>query len=155
MGIWSNYCKYYKAPASNGNSAWCVYRGTTCWLSGSFKDASEYCDDFEERKGCFMTSACVDYMGKADDCVELQTMRKFRDEKLINNPKGMSLVKEYYCVAPLIVEAIDASDKKDIYYQDIYDTVCQCCERINNSEDEEAIKLYYKMFYKYRMMFEK
>ena len=111
-------------------------------------------DDSSSSGGCFMTSACVDFMGKEDDCVELNTLRKFRDEKLMKDLDGKLLVREYYHIAPKIVKAIDASDKKDEYYQDIYDTVLLCVDKINKNKDEDAKKLYWKMFNKYRIKFD-
>lgn len=111
-------------------------------------------DDYSSSSsGCFMTSACVGFMGKEDDCVELETMRHFRDTELKKTPNGECLIKEYYYVAPKIVSAIDKSDKKNLYYKDIYDTVLLCVDKINNKENDEAVKLYWRMFNKYKIIF--
>ena len=144
MGVWANSCKYYQ-DRGNAERAWCSYEDRECWLSASFKDADKYCDNFELKSGCFMTSACVDYMGKEDDCVELETLRKFRDTKLKKYKCGQSLINEYYLVAPSIVESIEKSPKKDKYYQDIYDLVCQCVDKVNENKDDEAIDIYLRM----------
>ena len=116
------------------------------------KDPDEEYDD-SSSGGCFMTSACVGFMGKEDDCVELETMRHFRDTELRKVPGGERLIKEYYHVAPKIVSEIDKSDKKNLYYKDIYDTVLLCVDKINKKENDEAIKLYWKMFNKYKIIF--
>lgn len=59
--------------------------------------------------GCFITTAVTQASGKPDDCMELQTLRKFRDEFLLATEDGTALVKHYYAVAPTIVDAIKAS----------------------------------------------
>lgn len=56
--------------------------------------------------GCFITTAICDAEGKPDDCDELQTLRKFRDEIMLPNPALAGLVREYYAIAPAIVEGI-------------------------------------------------
>ena len=117
-------------------------------------DDPRKCPGYYEKKDCFMTSACVDFLGKADDCPELQAMRKFRDEKLLHMPGGEALVKEYYLVAPNIVKAIDSSKKKDRYYTDIYNTILMCMAAIDDKDDKKAVDLYLKMFNKYRIIFD-
>ena len=137
-----SYCSYYHADKSNS--------AVRDYLL--YDDASD-CPGFTPINNCFMTSACVDFMGKPDDCEELETLRKFRDEKLTKTKEGEALAKEYYRVAPKIVDAIKASNKKKGYYKDIYETVAKCVELINGGKDEEAILLYRLMFEKYRNLF--
>ncbi|MBQ2737374.1 MAG: hypothetical protein IJF38_01685 [Clostridia bacterium] len=95
--------------------------------------------------GCFLTSACVDYLGKEDDCYELTTLRIFRDEYLKATEEGMELIKNYYEVAPSIVEKINASDKKDEYYTFIFEIVKKCIFYIENDEKENATAEYKRM----------
>ena len=119
---------------------------------GDIEDCG-YFEDKNESSGCFMTSACVDYLGKEDDCYELEMMRKFRDEKLCRMPGGKAMIKEYYEVAPGIVKKINASKEKGTYYQDIYNTILNCIDKINAHEDKRAVALYLGMFYKYKDLF--
>lgn len=56
--------------------------------------------------GCFLTSACVEAMGLPDDCVELTTLRRLRDEWLVLQPGGQAEIDEYYRIAPCIVEKL-------------------------------------------------
>lgn len=92
--------------------------------------------------GCFLTSACVDFMGKADDCEELTVLRSFRDTYLKSTQEGRALVEEYYSVAPLIVEKINSSDKKEKYYEYIYEVVEKCVKLIGIGEKERALNEY-------------
>ena len=95
--------------------------------------------------GCFLTSACVKYLGKSDDCTELQTLRKFRDEYMAKTEDGLRLVKEYYAIAPQIVEKIDASSNKACYYDGIYATICKCVALIGQNKLDETYQEYKKM----------
>ncbi len=95
--------------------------------------------------GCFLTSACVDYLGKADDCKELTLLRKYRDEQMKKLPDGDTLIKEYYDVAPKIVDRIDASSEKSKYYDKIYSVISTCAYLIEKEEYEEVLSLYKNM----------
>jgi hypothetical protein len=58
---------------------------------------------------CFLTTACVHYIGLADDCFELSVLRAFRDNVLARMPGGGDDIESYYRHAPKIVERIGAS----------------------------------------------
>lgn len=93
--------------------------------------------------GCFLTTACCEYRGLPDDCYELQTLRAFRDEWMYQKEDGKKLIKEYYKIAPSIVDEInkDANAKK--VYDDIYfNMVLPCIQLIENKEFEKALELY-------------
>lgn len=97
------------------------------------------------KNGCFLTSACVEYMQKADDCEELTTLRNFRDTYVKNSVGGEALIDEYYKIAPNIVAKINASDKKEEYYQSIYSTIQICLRYIAENKKEEALQEYHAM----------
>lgn len=61
-----------------------------------------------EKEGCFLTTATVGAIGLEDDCWELQTLRRFRDNVLKPTSGGRDLVQTYYEIAPDIVENINA-----------------------------------------------
>lgn len=94
---------------------------------------------------CFLTSACVKFMGKADDCEELTVLRKFRDEYMKSTEEGAALVKEYYAVAPQIVEKIETSVDEKKYYDGIYSVVTNCVQLIKAGKNEETLKEYKAM----------
>ena len=48
-----------------------------------------------KHKGCFLTTAVCEYLGKADDCEELTTLRAYRDEWLAKQSGGVELIEEY------------------------------------------------------------
>ena len=52
--------------------------------------------------GCFLTSAACDTIGLADDCWELRTLRRFRDDWLVRQDGGAQDIASYYAHAPAI-----------------------------------------------------
>lgn len=95
--------------------------------------------------GCFLTSACVDYLGKPDNCPELQTLRKFRDNYVANTENGKALIDEYYRIAPAIVEKINSSPNQEKYYVTIYENIVKCIEHIESENFENALTIYSEM----------
>ncbi len=57
----------------------------------------------EPPEGCFITTACCETLGLADDCFELRTLRRYRDEVLAKRPAGVEQIAAYYRLAPLIL----------------------------------------------------
>lgn len=70
-------------------------------------------DDYE---GCFLTTACVENKGLADDCDELTTLRLLRDNFMKTTAEGNELINAYQTLGPQIVTAINSfENKKEIY----------------------------------------
>lgn len=93
--------------------------------------------------GCYLTSACVYSKGLPDNCVELQTLRNYRDHWLRLQPDGEYLISEYYKIAPKIVSAINSQKDKISIYTYIYETMIEPCVKfINNSQMQDALNLY-------------
>jgi len=96
--------------------------------------------------GCFLSSACAESLGLPDDCDELQTLRKFRDRRKETDPDFAELVKEYYEIAPSIVEKINAEGKANSVYFKLYEQlVLPCVKLIKEGNEEDAIILYTKI----------
>ncbi len=119
---------------------------------------TDSCADFVAKpsggSGCFLTSACVDYMGLADDCKELTSLRCFRDKYMRSTESGSALVDEYYVIAPGIVENINKSENKDIFYQYIYAAVKYCVMLIEQEKYEEVLAEYKNMVVTLKKQFE-
>lgn len=130
-----------------------------CGLMGKVVDEYGSCKEYEEERnetnmgykgsnlggGCFLTSACVEYLGKEDNCEELTALRNFRDEYMKKTKEGKELVDEYYKVAPQIVKFIDSSSQKGDYYQYIYGVICECMELLKNGNNEAVLEAYKNM----------
>lgn len=93
--------------------------------------------------GCFITTACVEHQGLADDCMELTTLRKYRDVFVQEDDAFRSKVLEYYRKAPLIIQQIDKTADRDVIYDDLYHEMIQpCVSLLNAGKMEEAKSLY-------------
>lgn len=63
-----------------------------------------------EEEDCFITSAACGVIGLRDDCWELRSLRKFRDEKLVRTRGGPADIMRYRTEAPAIARRLGASD---------------------------------------------
>lgn len=96
-----------------------------------------------EKNNCYLTSACVDAIGLADDCIELMTLRRFRDNWLVNQPGGREQIEEYYRIAPVIVDAIYNVANCDKVLRDLYnEMIVPCVIEIEAGRLNSARKLY-------------
>ena len=102
-----------------------------------------------------MTTACCEYYGLPDDCVELTTMRQLRDRYLMNTEKGQQQVAEYYRIAPNIVEEINRSSNPQQHYKYIYSMIQHCVDMVQKNRYEEAVNEYYKMINQLDLTFAK
>lgn len=91
---------------------------------------------------CYLTSACVEYRGLPDDCHELMVLRAFRDDWLMAQPGGPGIVEAYYCMAPALVDAIEASGLARLVYGRIYGVVLGCVGSIEEGWHREALRDY-------------
>jgi hypothetical protein len=94
----------------------------------SYNEGWSHTDDQKsDSSGCFLTTACVEHAGLPDDCEELVSMRRFRDEYLVNLPGGAAVLDEYYCLAPRIIMSIkskgDAAWVFDKMLSDLRDAI--------------------------------
>lgn len=61
--------------------------------------------------GCFITTACCEVLGLADDCFELRTLRAYRDRVLARTDDGAKAIALYYEIAPAILHALPAETR--------------------------------------------
>jgi hypothetical protein len=96
-----------------------------------------------EDEDCFLTTVCVKHLGKADNCIELETLRNFRDSYVRNSENGADLVAMYYEIGPKIVGAINSSENKNAILQKMYaDLVKPSIALINDHKLDEAKQFY-------------
>ena len=93
--------------------------------------------------GCFLTSACVQARGLPDDCEELTVLRRYRDGYLLHRTGGEEEVREYYAIAPQIVEAVNAKENAGEIWNRVYEEmVLPCVRMIRSGAMEDAFRLY-------------
>lgn len=113
-----------------------------CW-GYHYEDCGLYKSRGSSSGGCFLTSACVEAKGLDDDCYELSTLRKFRDEYMTKLDCGKCEIAHYYSVAPLIVERIKSMSNAVEVFDKIYnELVLPCIRLIENSKLDAAHDAY-------------
>jgi len=122
----------------------------------SYYYPTDSCSHFKEgdenvREGssgsCFLTTACCGYKGLPDNCLELETLRAFRDGYLKNQEYGPELIKMYYEDAPAIVQMIQSKPDCDTIWQSIYEKIQIIVKQIQNERFDDAIINYMVMVY--------
>jgi hypothetical protein len=112
---------------------------------------SEYYEYYDD---CFLTTACVEFMGKADDCEELTVLRDFRDRVLLQSDEGLDLVKEYYAIAPGLIKAIKSQENQTEVFEGIYrEMILPTLERIKKNDARGAITIYKNYTYSLKNKF--
>ena len=66
------------------------------------------------QKQCFLTTACCEEIGLADDCFELTALRRFRDRVLMKTAHGAREVEQYYDIAPRILDRLRSSGQQAV-----------------------------------------
>jgi hypothetical protein len=92
--------------------------------------------------GCFLTTACCDFMGLPDDCDELATLRWFRDNYLVKLPHGKELALLYYQVAPTVVKRINRHWNRDEILAYLYKIIITCVGNIKSRNYLAALHIY-------------
>lgn len=59
--------------------------------------------------GCFISTAVCQSQNLPDDCFELETLRNFRDNQLMNDDSLKELVYQYYEVSPKLVQKVECN----------------------------------------------
>ncbi|MEO1487651.1 MAG: CFI-box-CTERM domain-containing protein [Bacteroidota bacterium] len=93
--------------------------------------------------GCYLTTACVQHRGLADDCKELTVLRHFRNTYMRPTHDGKMLIRRYYDIAPRIVTAItsqpDCDERLEFIYQKL---ILTSIDLIKRGENELAMEYY-------------
>ncbi len=110
------------------------YKSTTQTISSS----SSY---------CFITTAACIALDENKDCVELNQLRWFRDEHILDQGKeGRELVDEYYRIGPTIVDKIDSDWNPQAIYKELWeDYILPSCYSIKRENWDEAREIYIRM----------
>jgi len=112
----------------------------------SYKEGYSHTESQKSGGGCFLTTACVEHAGLADDCHELTVLRSFRDSYVANLARGSEMLAEYYETAPAIVQQIWQDAGSDAVLAGIFATVKKAVELIEREKFSEAFACYEAMF---------
>lgn len=143
---------YYGADGSWQGSGYSVSGKTTAYgktSTASFKEADKAGKiqggqgaGSSGSKGCFLTTAVVEFRGEADNGITLTKLRNFRDTYMTTADFMVEDLKEYYIVAPKIVSAIP-KDHSDWTW--IGEQIDISCKYIDENMLEEAYVCYKNM----------
>jgi len=111
-------------------------------------DGTNYDARFSNDGACFLTTACTAARGLPDDCMELQTLRAFRDGYMKTQASdGAAMIREYYQTAPAVVSAINALDDAAEIYDWMYrDLVVPSVRFIQHGQNARALDHYAGFF---------
>ena len=98
----------------------------------------------EEESNCFITTSCVKYFGLKDNCYELETLRKFRDNYLLKSGEGRELVNQYYEHAPALVKQLESAPNKKQLFKSVFSDIQESCRAIEENNYEIAQEIYMK-----------
>lgn len=110
--------------------------------------AGDIVSDIGDAVGCFITTAVIKSTGKPDNCFELQTLRRFRDTYMQEDPRYRAFVTQYYQEAPQLVSELEALKNKRVVYFFLYAAyILPAIYAIRGEKNEIALELYASMFY--------
>lgn len=128
--------KYEIKSSLIGNDQWIEINNEKLYISqdektlvtrGFWSEKDEYIkreglfSTFYEKKSlCLISTICVKEMKFPDDCIELETLRKFRKKYLIDKSVGRNLLLEYERISRKIVKWIDSKEDRQIILTNLY-----------------------------------
>lgn len=96
---------------------------------------------------CFLTTAACDMLGLPDDCWELTSLRRLRDQHLRATAQGRAMIDAYYREAPAIAERLTHSAGGRRRLIGIYwCTVLPCAVLMHLGAPRLAVRLYAASF---------
>lgn len=97
-------------------------------------------------KLCYVTTAVCRSLRKPENCYELTTLKRYRDEYLANAEGGSELIHAYYDIAPTIVKRIEKEADAEAKYRYLWETYLKPCISLIEAGQNEACKeLYVEM----------
>jgi hypothetical protein len=135
---------HYKTTISNSSEK-AEGRGSTPEKSQEIASSRWESGKTTSKGGCYLTTACIESKGLPDNCLELKTLRNFRDKILMKDTSGRRAVREYYDIAPEIVQAIGEQKNSEEIWQSIYGDIKSAVSLVMSRDFEGAFKKYFQM----------
>jgi hypothetical protein len=99
----------------------------------------------EPPEGCFITTACCQTLGLDDDCFELRTLRRYRDQVLSKHRGGAQEIAAYYHLAPLILARLPQETRATILRSHYARHILPAALAAGLGLDRPAYRLYRRM----------
>ena len=122
-------------------------KGYCSWYQCYYYPDDSCRDHYKERKEpstCYITTIVCNRMGMADDCVELETLRKFRHDVLQKDEKYKPILFEYDTVGPKIASRLQQEDM-DMVQRMFTSFIQPIVGYLQKGQNEEAIRRYVMM----------
>lgn len=114
------------------------------FVSLRYKTTTTSNDNYDDYD-CFLTTACVQHKGLADDCHELETLRFLRENYMRENQLGRQLLADYEVLGPTILNAIhDANNRTEILEHLYSQLIIPSVKKIEAGHYQEAVDYYAK-----------
>jgi hypothetical protein len=135
---------HYKTTISDGEH---TSIGTGDTSASSQENASDRFDggNYESDSFCYLTTACVKSKNLPDNCLELEVLRGFRDKILMKDSRGKKAVKEYYKIAPEIVQAVENQENAQRIWNEVYGDIKHAVLLVLSGNHNEAFDHYKQM----------
>jgi hypothetical protein len=104
--------------------------------------------DAVKKKDCFFTTAACELVGLPDDCFELATLRRYRDEVLAKMPDGRREIALYYALAPTILASIRRQGRERDLLRVYFTHILPCAALARLGLNAWARRLYAHMLQK-------
>ncbi|MBI4116799.1 hypothetical protein HY449_03590 [Candidatus Pacearchaeota archaeon] len=111
----------------------------------SSSDSGDKGNDSGNGGGCYLTTACISARDLPDNCLELNVLRNFRDRILLQNPTGRKSVKEYYKIAPEIVQSINERGNSSEIWNSVYQDITKAVQLVLSGDFNRAFEHYKEM----------
>lgn len=97
----------------------------------------------DDKSTCSYERCIIEGLGKTNEAKELELLRRFRDETLLNDEVGRVLVHLYYRISPRIASKLNTN--RNLGYELVYQNVIQpLCNSIKSSDYYGSINQYAK-----------
>lgn len=132
---------YANAPACS-REVWAYSRDESL-----AKDAINKSKSHQSSGGiCYLTTITCEILGLEDNNKYLQTLRRFRKEKLQKDDKYKEILVQYDIVGPIIAERLRYEERNNFIAKNLLTLgISKACESINQGNDLEAIRIYTTM----------
>lgn len=152
-----DHCPYYKWEGGFFGDYYCMKKEETVSSSNYEKyckknyetDGYGECPIYkheEPSSGCFITTIVCDIIGLEDKNIYLMLLRKFRNNYLQKNQKGIEILEQYDFIGPVISQKIYEDENKQQLAQNLFiNNLVPVFDDIIKDNYTEAIKKYTKM----------
>jgi hypothetical protein len=144
-GIITGHDDMFKTTISDGDQKATGHGSTPEASQENASDSWESGDTTDAGSPCYLTTACVKSKRLPDNCLELMTLRGFRDNVLMTNSAGRNAIKEYYKMAPEIVQAVNNQENAQRIWDGVYVDIRQAVSLVLSGKSNEAFEHYKKM----------